>query len=104
MHVWCDLLPFAFASIWVSKQSALSLEHYLEDECFCPEPRNAAANFTALRLRAHHDLVHIPRLHALTRVAEKVGSLANKTYNPNPVANATYQCEVCLFFFTFRLS
>ena len=70
-------------------------EHYLTDERFCPEPRNDAANFTALRLRAHHDLVHIPRLHALTLTAEKVGSLANRTDNPTPVANATYECEEC---------
>jgi len=70
-------------------------EHYLTDERFCPEPRNDAANFAALRLRAHHDLVHIPRLHALTLTAEKVGSLANRTDNPTPVANETYECEVC---------
>jgi hypothetical protein len=69
-----------------------ALEHYLKDERFCLEPRNDAANFTAL----HHDLVHIPRLHALTLAAEKVGSLANRSYDPAPVTIATFECEACL--------
>jgi hypothetical protein len=70
-------------------------EHYLEER-FCPEPRHAAANLTALRLQAHHDRIHIPRRNALTLTAERVGSLANRTYNSTPVANATCECEACL--------
>ena len=78
----------------------VSLVHFPTDERFCPPKGEQSAgecaiNITALRLKAHHEYVELPRLYLLTLFARKTGSPASHLVPQTPDLDPQDTFEAC---------
>ena len=72
-----------------------ALPDFFQDECFCPNPKEAAIDLIAIRLKGIVECVEDLRLYHLSIVAAKIGSPA-RHIRPSPLPiEQTLCCGVC---------